>query len=186
MANPINVALLDKFSVIFIAIFLFAIVFGILELVKLFGSDKKNLHAIIAAIIALIAIINQDMTAMVKMWLPWIALMIVFFFFMFAIPLFMGLKRDEILTAIGGPKRLSAVWWVLGAMIFLVVYSLGNLYGEGLLHGEVSGANVTQVNVTAGESFKGNVFNTVFNPKVLGLFFLMLLVMLAITYLTRD
>jgi DMSO reductase anchor subunit len=187
MATPIGTALLDKFAVVFIAIFIFAIVYGLLELVKIFGPGKKNLHAIIAMMIALMAILSSDMVYMIKTMLPWISLMIVFFFFLHAIPMFMGMKQDEVVVFMGGKKRLAAVGWVLGAMIFLVLYSLSNLWGERLLQGDIgNGTNVSMNGTGAGSDFKSNLFSVAFNPKVLGLFIFMLIATLTVNFLTKD
>jgi len=187
MATPISTALLDKFAVIFIAIFLFAVIYGVLEVVHLLGNDKKNLNAAIAAMVAILAILSPDLITMLKTMLPWISMMIVFFFFLHAVPMFMGIKQEEVLTFMGGKKRLTTVAWVLGAMIFLVIYSMGNMYGERLLKGEVGNGTNVSTNTTANSGgFFGNVFSIAFNPKVLGLFMFMLIAGLTINFLTKD
>ncbi len=186
MATPIlNTSVLENFSILFVIIFLFSIIYGLLELVKIFGENKKNLHAIIALAVTIIAVMTPDLLRMIKMILPWVALMILFFFFLFAIPLFMGLKRDEILVFMGGKKKLGAVGWVLGAMIFLIVYSLSSLYGERLLKGDLEGGNAS-INVTGQSEFKTNILKTLTHPAILGLFVLLLISMLTINYLTKD
>jgi len=185
MATPLNLLILDKFSVIFIFIFLWAVIFGLLEVVNLFGSDKRNLHAIIAFVVALIAAITPDLVQMIKVILPWTSLMIVFFFFLFAIPLFMGLGRDEILTFMGGKKKIAVVGWVLGALIFLILYSLSQIHGDELLnYGESGEINASAGNSTA-QGFQANLFKTVFNSKIIGLLLFMIIAVLTITYLTR-
>ena len=188
MATPISTALLDRFAVIFIVIFLFAILFGLLEVVHLFGENKKNLHAAIAAMIAILAILSSDLIFMIKTMLPWISLMIVFFFFMHAIPMFMGLKQSEIITFMGGQKRIATVGWVFGAMLFIILYALGTMYGNPLLNEDVDGAGNSSVNATASgdNAFFGNAFSIIFNAKVIGLFVFMLIATLAIQFLTRD
>ena len=187
MATPISTALLDKFAIIFIAIFLFAVIYGVLEVVHLFGQDKKNLNAAIAAMVAILAILSPDLISMLKTMLPWISMMIVFFFFLHAVPMFMGIKQEEVLTFMGGKKRLTTVAWVLGAMIFLVIYSMGNMYGERLLKGDVSnGTNVSTNTTVHSGGFYGNIFSIAFNPKVLGLFIFMLIAGLTINFLTKD
>ncbi len=186
MATPISTALLDRFAVIFIVIFLFAILYGLLEVVHLFGDDKKNLHAAIAAMIALLAILSADLIFMIKTMLPWISLMIVFFFFMHAIPMFMGLKQDEIITFMGGQKRIATVGWVFGAMLFIVLYALGTMYGNPLLNEDTSGNYTGNETASGDNAFFGNAFSIVFNAKVIGLFVFMLIATLAIQFLTRD
>ena len=72
-------------------------------------------------------------------------------------------------------------------MIFLIIYSMGNIFGEKLLVGDVSNSNSSSsVNASATSNFQSNVFKTVFNPKIIGMFFILLLSMLAVTYLTKD
>jgi len=187
MATPLNLGLLDNFSVIFIILLLFAILYGLLELVKIFGEGKHNLNAIISLMITIIAAMSPDLVKMLKLMLPWIAMMIVFFFFLFAIPMFMGMTKTDITTFMGGKKRIGTVGWVFGAMIFLIIYSMGNMFGEKLLVGDVSDSNSSvSVNASSSSGFQSNVFKTVFNPKIIGLFFILLLSMLAITYLTKD
>ena len=52
MATPLDAELLSKFSVIFSMIFIFAVVFSILQATSLFGKNR-GLNSIIALITAL-------------------------------------------------------------------------------------------------------------------------------------
>jgi hypothetical protein len=184
MATPLSLGILENFSVIFIFIFIWAVLFGIFEIINIFGDGKRNLNAIVAFVVALIAAITPDFVFIIKTILPWTSLMIVFFFFLFAIPLFMGLGKDDVLTFLGGKKKIAVVGWVLGAMIFLILYSLSQIHGDELLNYGDTGEFIEAENGTA-TGFQENLFKTVFNPQIIGLFMFMIIAVLAITYLSR-
>jgi len=199
MAIPLGQNLITSFSPIFIFIFVFAIIFGVLQASKIF-KEAKNLYGIIAFILAILAIVNSDFVKMLTMILPWIAMMVIFFFLMFFILMFLGMDNNLILQVMGGPTKASTFWWVFGAVIFLVVWSLGSIMGQRYLEsgtGLVGDDNSTlqdyQNNVdsseratTATNNFQGNLTNILFHPAVLGMALILIIAMMALIMLTRD
>ena len=197
MAIPIALGLIDKFSVVFIALMIFAITYGVLSVSNVF-KGAKNLYGIISLGVTFLALINSDFVKMLTMILPWVAFMIIFLFIMFFVLQFLGLSQESILTVMGGEKKLSTLWWVFGALIFLVIWSLGSIMGQRYLEAGqginnetvVSGTNLitnsTTVATTSTQSFHSNLTNVLFHPAVLGFAVLMIISMMALLMLTRD
>ncbi len=189
MAIPLGLGLLEKFSIVFLALMIFAITYGVLSVSNIF-KGAKNLYGIIALGVTFLALINSDFVRMLQMILPWIAMMVLFFFFMFFILHFLGLDTDLILTAMGGEKKMSVLWWVFGALIFLVIWSLGNIMGPRYLSQSPDISNVTEVSAvnatTSTNSFHRNLTNILFHPAILGFAVILIIAMMALMMLTRD
>ncbi len=190
MAIPLGLGLIDKFSVVFLALMIFAITYGVLSVSNIF-KGAKNLYGIIALGVTFLALINSDFVRMLLMILPWIAMMILFFFFMFFILHFLGMDTDLILTVMGGEKKMSTLWWVFGALIFLVVWSLGSIMGQRYLEQGPGVSDVTEISpamnaTTATNSFHQNLTNILFHPAVLGFAVILIIAMMALLMLTRD
>jgi hypothetical protein len=198
MASPISTSLLENFSVVFTFLLIFALSYGALEVSKVF-KDKKNIQATIAIAITFIAIINSSFVRIVNMILPWAALILVFFFFLFFILQFMGVGQADILKAMGGDNfnGRQVFWWVFAALIFLLIWALGSSMGQDYLEdgtgvngsvkvSEVGNELADNYDDTATDSWGNNIGGIIFNKHVLGLFFLILIGVFAIANLTRD
>ena len=191
MAVPLGIGLIDKFSIVFLALMIFAITYGVLSISNIF-KGAKNLYGLIALAVTFLALINSDFVHMLIMILPWIAMMILFFFFMFFILQFLGMDNDLILKVMGGENKMSTIWWVFGALIFLVIWSMSSMMGQRFLEhsspNEITSVNSTNqvASSTSTNSFHKELTNILFNPAILGFMVVLVIAMMALMMLTRD
>ena len=190
MANPFSINFLDRFSVVFVMIFVFALVFGVLEVTGLFGKDKKNIHAIIALMMAIFAALTPSFVIMIKVALPWLSFMLIFFFFFVFFGSFLGFDKEEGIQAfLGGQKKTSALIWVLVGLIIIVIVGVTSIGGQDLLEeGDHNSSNATGISGQDVDSadYYDNVWNTLFNPTVAGVIMFLLIGVFTVMLLTRD
>lgn len=193
MATFLDISILGNFIGIFTFLLVFVIVYGMLELFKIFGDGHKGLHAIIALAVAFIVIFSKGVVAVIQTFTPWFTILIlVIFFILFAVRMF-GATDKDIHNELTSGTTITT--WIIIFTVVILLFSLGAGFGqESLTQG--GGGKVTQTNTTinaTGDSgstatgnFNQNLYNTLFHPKVLGLILIMLLAVIAMLFLTGS
>ena len=187
MASVLDLGLIGQFSDIFSLIFIFLIVYSVLEVTKILGQNR-GVHSLVALMIALVSAINPNVLSVISNLSPWFVLLIVFILFMMLSATFAGFSQDNVLEALGG--KPGAAFWIILVSILILAMVLGNVFGQTFLQG-FSGGNETSVNgngdgSAGGGSFQNNLSNTLFHPKVLGLLLIFLIASFAIRMLTSP
>ncbi len=223
MATFLDIGLLGKFNVIFTFLFVYAIVYGLLEYGKIFGDGgpdgRKGIHAIIALAIAFVSVISKPISALISFMIPWFFILaLVIFFIIFAIKIFTGDKYD-ISRAITTNSQVYT--WIIVIAIVIMIFGLGKAFGSDTLKAggwdgttsveepndgmgdyatETSGGDsmadkfIDETGIgnsqlagtpgsTATSDYSKNVLNTIVNPKVLGMIFVLLVGVFAIFFL---
>lgn len=187
MATFLDISIIQNFSSVFTFILVFVILYGLMETVKLFG-DKRGSHAMIAVIVALLVSMSSGVTSVIQTFTPWFTmLIIVIFFILFAVRMF-GVSTETITGAF--MKKDAILTWILILTAVILLFSLGSGFGQKAL--EQGQTNGTTVSVSTGNvteptntnDFSQNLYNTLYHPKVLGLILIMLVVVLAMLFLT--
>jgi len=187
MASVLDLGLIGQFSDIFSLIFIFLIVYSVLEVTKVLGQNR-GVHSLVALMIALVCAINPNVLSVISNMSPWFVLLIVFILFLMVSATFAGFSQDNVLAALGG--KPGGAFWIIIVSILILAMVLGNVFGQTFLQGS-TGGNETSVNgndngdvSTGGGSFQNNLSNTLFHPKVLGLLLVFLIASFAIRMLT--
>ncbi len=210
MATILDAAFAGNFSIIFIFLFIYAIVYGLLEYGKPFGSVSagRGLNALIALGVAVMAVVFEPVILLIRFMIPWfLVLALILFFMLFGFRIFGG-EADVSKWVLG--KTSPARTWIIVVTIIIVVFGLSSAFGQsGLekgLEGDTSSTTtefsddgydttefiedtglgntgVTGTNV-ATDDFNTNVLNTIVNPKVLGLIFVLLVGVFAMFFLS--
>ncbi|MFH1398718.1 MAG: hypothetical protein ABIG95_01245 [Candidatus Woesearchaeota archaeon] len=184
MATILDLTLLKHFVPVFSIILIFAITYGVLQFVKVFGGENKNLHAIIALMVALFFVFSGDAMLFVQKILPVFVIMIIFI-----MVLLMGLRfafgvegGDQMLLKVFGD---SAGTWVVIAVVLIFLITLGTLLAPRQLprSGELTSANSTSRTDTT--NWETNVVNLVYHPMFVGMIAVLVIMALAIKLLTK-
>jgi hypothetical protein len=195
MATFLEIGLLHNFSVVFIFLLVFAIVFAVLEYKSPFGKDKKGIHGIIALAISFLIVVYRPAILMINFMTPWFVVLFLFIFMMiFAIMMFGASESDAI--ALIKDNRVYPYLIVIAVIIVIAAFS--SAYGQTLLE---KGTNTDETEDDDGNpavlpgdietgstkttSFGTNVVNTIFHPKVLGLIAIFLIGLFTLTFLTK-
>ncbi len=169
MATVLDTSLLALLAPVFSMIFVFLVVYVVLQGSRMMG-DNKGIHALIALSVAFFVGITPQVARLIIFMAPWFVVMIVFIMFLFMIGLFAGFTQDNMLESFGG--RSGGFWWIVFFSGLIIVFAFSNVFGQQLLEG--SGGEAAPVNATQSQ-FAKNVGSTLFHPKVLGLLLILLI-----------
>lgn len=185
MATILDTVLLDKFSIIFIWILIFAVVFALSESTKLI--QNKVLTSIIAFCLATLAVLTPSLPKILSNFAPWVVVIAIFVLFMLMLTNFLGLPTKEIVLQLGGR---GAIWWILTPLIIGLIFSFSQVFGQNLLN-ERTNSDGTVTTVSTGDTgsvtssdHNDAVLFTLTSPKVLGMILLLLIGLFAILFLT--
>ncbi|MBN1275249.1 hypothetical protein JXA12_03075 [Candidatus Woesearchaeota archaeon] len=195
----IDLGFFGNFSIIFTFLLVYVIVYGILEMRKPFGADKRNLNALLGTAVAVLVVVSGPMVSLVNYIIPWFLIIaLIVFFILFALGIF-GQGVD--FSDLARKKQIST--WIIVLAVVVLLFGIGNAFGQSKL--EQGGWDGTEpVNTTnsgeddptglkntgtdgssvATSDFATNVVNTLFNPKVLGLMLILLVAVFAMFFLS--
>jgi hypothetical protein len=175
MATVFDLSVLEQFSGIFALLFVWVVIYAVLQLTKALGANK-NIDALIAFVVAVFFGMSPKLTQALATMTPWFVIMILFIFFLWTIGYFMGLTQEDILETLG--KRTGAFWWIFAFALIILIYSLSAVFGQSLL--EAGAENVTR------DAFTENVTKTLFNQKVLGMVLILIIASFTIRFMTTP
>jgi len=190
MATFIDISIIKNFTTIFSFLLVFVIMYGLLEVFKVFGEGHRGIHALIAMIMGFLVAISSGVLTFIQTFTPWfVILVIVIFFILFAVKMF-GVKDDSITKAFHENSAIRT--WIIIFTVLIILFSLGAGFGQQSLEQGQSGGTTTSVvtgNQTAPTdtgSFSQNLYNTIYHPKILGFLLIMLIVVIAMLLLTEP
>jgi hypothetical protein len=188
MAIFLDVSIIKNFSAVFTFILVFVIIYGLMQSLKLLGDNKNGSHALIAVVVAFLVSMSSGVTTVLQTFTPWFTiLIIVIFFILFAVRIF-GVSTETITKTF--MNKTSILTWILVLTAVILLFSLGAGFGQTSLEEGQSNGTTTSIvsgNTTATTntgSFSQNLYNTLYHPKVLGLILIMLIVVIAMMFLT--
>ena len=203
MATFIDLGFMYGLSPIFVFLMTFAVVYVLLQGVKVLG-DNKSMHAIIAFVVGIFLALSQNMIKIIMSIIPWFAL--IMFFLLLLVLGFgaMGAGKDELLDTLGSTDSPGSIlfWAVVVIAVIIVGGAIANVYGQNQLsitnpsaktmsqNSSVSATNTITANSTQSldtntGSFGKNLGNTLYHPRVLGFILVMLIGVLSISMLTK-
>jgi len=193
MATFLDFSILGSFTSIFTFLLVFVVVFGLLDMFKMFGEGRRGIYAIIALCIGFIMIFSKGVVAVLQTFFPWFTLLILIVFLLIFASRMFGLSEGDVKAGFYNNPYMT---WILIFSAIILLFSLGAGFGQTTLEAG-QGKNLTSpqaavtttgANATAGAtdtlSFSQNLYNTIFHPKVLGMILIMLVVILAMLFLT--
>src|SRR3989344_8994100 len=127
MATVLDLSLLQNFSFIFPFIFVWAIVFAILQKTKATGA-ALGIDAVIATVVAFMSILSPEIILMINFMIPWFAIAIIFFILLLLLFRIFGAEEKHILSALTSDK--SVLWVILGIGLVIVFAAFGNVFGQ--------------------------------------------------------
>lgn len=191
MATFLDVSILGHFTSVFTFLLVWVIIFGMLEVFKLFGDGHRGLHAMIALSVGFIVLFSKGVVTVIQTFTPWFVIVIILIFFIiFAVRMF-GVSAAEVTAGFHNNSVILTFILIFAAIIIL--FSLGAGFGQtSLEEGATPGTLHNATNVTAApgstdtSSFSQNLYNTIYNPKVLGLILVMMIAVIAMLFLTSK
>jgi len=160
-----DVSLLAQFDIVFVLLFVWAVVFALLQKTKVI-TDNLNINIIIAVATSLIVIISQTLVDLLRFIIPWFAIAIIFFILLIFIFRTFGASESDISKAVGD-KTLQ--WTLIAVGIIIIFAGFSTVFGQKLAEASQASADGTTITDGGSSSFEQNIYKIVFNPKVLGM-----------------
>ncbi|MBR9692135.1 hypothetical protein GOV06_05110 [Candidatus Woesearchaeota archaeon] len=187
METFLELGVLNYFSIIFPALLVFVIVFAILEKTKMLG-ESKSIHAIAAICAAFLVMLSKDILSIISFGAPWFVLVFVFLVLLLMIYRFMGASEADISYVITKDRPIQ--WTIFIIAIIIIIASISNVYGQRLLE-KAQGEGLTieeykEKEEAEGRTFRGELHNTIFNAKILGMMLMFLIAVFTISLLSRE
>ncbi len=180
MVTFLDISLIKGFSFIFPFLFVWSVVYGILESQKMFG-ERRELHAIIAFVTAMIVALTRPAVEIISTMTPWFIVLLMVFVLMIMFFKFFGIKDEEIASVFKSSEYSWVTVTLVIVSLILFAASAGQVFfGAAVPTGEQITATVhgggTGVAGIGEEAF----LKTFFHPKVLGLMFIFIIAALTI------
>lgn len=171
MVTPLNVELLSFILPVFSFLLIYAIMFAILQKVKIFG-EGTGVNSMIAAILAILFAITPGAMEFVAIIAPWFVVMVFVAFSFLLVFMFFGTKEEEIAKL---SENAVIQWTVIILGIIIVVAALTKIFGP------IFGQPAATVGGTGGE-----IQRSLFNPKVLSTVFILLVASQAVKFISMS
>ncbi|MBS3163301.1 hypothetical protein J4427_01290 [Candidatus Woesearchaeota archaeon] len=166
MATLLDTGLLYHFLPLVTFLFIFSLVYIILDNTDWMGTNK-TLKFIVALSIALVSLFAGGVVDLINYIVPWFV-----FIFVFLILLFMGL------TFLGIEKQVVwnnlSIWTVMVIAFLLLIIGITQVYGE--IFTPYAGSNVTK-------TIGSETLRTLFHPRVLGAIFILIIASLSVRFI---
>lgn len=169
MATLLDTGLLYHFLPLVTFLFIFSIIYIILENTDWLGKNK-SLKFIAALSIALISLFAGGVVDLINYIVPWFV-----FIFIFLILLFMGL------TFLGIEQKVVwnnlSIWTVMVISFLLLLIGITQVYSD--IFTPYAGSNVTK-------TIGSETLRTIFHPRVLGAIFILIIASLTVRFVAQK
>ncbi len=174
MATFINAFMVQKFNWFVLFLFIFVIVYAILEKSNWFKN--KNLDSIIALAVAFLSLMNPNVVSLIEHLIPWFFIILLVSLFILVAMMNLGVEEKNITKAMStwGPFHITLIGFI-GLVILLVI---AQVYGSQFMT-IASGKATNQSSIS-------HTIQVMVQPQVLALIFVFIVAGLAVLFLTND
>ena len=170
MATLLDFGFFEFMLPVFVFFLIFILLFAFLQKTKFLGGNR-NIDLLISIVIALVTMFSGNAVELVQVLTPWYVVMFIVVIFLLFMMMAFGVKEGDALEIVTGGQK-GVLIFVLG-IIFLMV-AISNVFGP------VFFESFTQ------ERTGSEVISTIFNPRLLGAFLILLIVGLVIGVLHKE
>ena len=179
MATVLDVGILQYFVPLFVFMFVTIIMWALLEKIKFFASASANL--LIAFLLGVLFILIPELTTVASLVTPWFVVLIIFLLLLILTFIFMGVKPDFIGSVFGGDKpNLIVVWGIIVIFFAIFGYAFTQVYGD-QIHDITAGSSEDS---SGSDALVQDVGAILFTPKVMGMFFLLLIATFVVRFVS--
>ena len=119
-----DLGFLQFFLPVFTFLFIFVLVYAVLDKFKLMGENKW-LKLMAAFSIALLFLFSKDTLRFVEFITPWFIVLVVVALFILSLFMFMGLKEGDVEKTIKDPV---VYWTIIVIIIILLIIAIGEVF----------------------------------------------------------
>ncbi|MEK6932581.1 MAG: hypothetical protein AABW56_02185 [Nanoarchaeota archaeon] len=165
-----DLGFLQFFLPVFTFLFIFVLVYAVLDKFKLMGENKW-LKLIASFSVALLFLFSNDTLRFVEFITPWFVVLVVLALFILSLFMFMGLKEGDVEKVVKDP---IVYWTVLVIIIILLIVAVGNVFS---FVSPYQGGDPTPP--TEG-------LNAIVHPRTLGALFLLVIAAFAVKFISTG
>jgi hypothetical protein len=138
MATVIDISILNSVTIIIVFMLIFVGGWGMLSWVDPFKDKGKSFYGLLAFLLAVLVVLSRKTVSVILVATPWlILLLLIAFFFIFFAKVF-GTSDSTITWAFNN----KALGWVIFFVALILVFAIGNSFGQDLLASSVPGQPV--------------------------------------------
>lgn len=200
MANIVDgLSLIDGFSRFIPALLVLVVVYAMMLSSGKLGSNQF-INSVVAFALAAMVLLSDTASKLINFISPWFVILFVFILFILIAVKSTGITDSMIMGAI--KERNYITWTIVFIAIGILLYGVGQIYGQDLLTGNSQTATQTQDIVqivdytsdgtpiysttsTATNNFDTNYRNTIFHPSILGLALIGLIATFTVFFMTK-
>ncbi len=170
MATILDIGMLEYFTPVFVFLFVFALLYAILDKTGLLG-ESKAWKSLVSFTLAMMFVLTQDLMRLVSIMTPWFLILVIAALFIMLFFMFVGVKNETI-SGVFGEKVV--VWVVLILLLLIFIYAMTQVYGSDIhnIYGEEGAEAEEGLNLAIGQ--------ILFHPKMLGVIFILIVAAIAI------
>lgn len=180
MATVLDLGLLQMFEPIFAVLFVFTLMFAILQKTKAL-SETIGINGVISAVIGIMVLMSSTLVSIINFMIPWFTVVIIFFVLLLLVFQVFGAKDADFASAI---KDKGLMWTIIGIGVIILLAAVGSVVpddiGPNLAGGDVTSAS------TSGGGFSDNITNILFNPKIIGIIVVFMVAIFAVIFLSGQ
>ena len=169
MATLLDTGLLSFLTPLFIFLFIFVLIYAILNKTKLFGENMGALNLIAAVCIAAVSVFAGRVTGLIISIVPWFVFIAIILFLIFMIFMFFGVKEGDVWDMMFGKT------WIFVLLLIIILIGLSQTFEKQITP---YGQNATVSSSTG--NVQGEVVKTITHPRLLAAIFLLVTSGLAI------
>ncbi len=162
---------LQNFSAIFVFLFVFSLIFGLLSYAKFLG-DNKGINAMIAFVVAILFTLSKTLVRATEYIAPWFVMLVLFAILIILMFRFIGASEADITQVI--KHHNTIITFVFVFVIVIVVLSFGQVLKEQAAEGNVT------------TTFPAKVGAVLQHPTVLGLIAILMIAVWTIRFLSEN
>jgi hypothetical protein len=194
MASILDLGGITFFQRVWPFLLVLTVVYAALGYVEMF-KDNKGIRAMIAFILAILASTYTIAWKTIDLAAPWFVLLIFLFIFLLIAYQIFGISQKHIVDVVTGatPGAYGRVfaYWTLALILIITIGSLSSVISEEKKFTSLTGGNGTTVAAEVPVSQQPlteqvGFFNTLTNPKVLGMILVMLIAFFTIANLAEK
>lgn len=170
MATILDIGMLEYFTPVFVFLFVFALLYAILDKTGLLG-ESKAWKSLVSFTLAMMFVLTQDLMRLVSIMTPWFLVLVIAALFIMLFFMFVGVKNETISDVFG---EKVVVWVILILLLLIFIYAMTQVYGSDIhnIYGEEDAQPKEGLNQAIGQ--------ILFHPKMLGVIFILIVAAMAI------
>jgi hypothetical protein len=178
MATVLDIGALHYFKPIFTFLFVFVIMYALLQKTKILGG-VKGVDALVSFVMAILFMLTPGLVEIVDFSTSWFVVLFIFIILTVVVFMILGVQ-EEALTEIF--RKSWFLWTILIVIgVFIFGFAATKVYGPG-----ISGIYGNETSVQEKDTFTYNLGRIIFHPRALAVFFILLVASQAVRLISRG